>query len=287
MPVLEVKNIKYGYSKGTPFAVTALDDVSFSAKKNELIGIIGHTGSGKSTLIQTLNALLIPDSGTVMLDGADINRDKKTRRDARFRVGLCFQYPEYQLFEETVEKDIAFGPKNMGLDEKEINSRVMRASLLVGLDKALLSKSPFDLSGGEKRRAAIAGIIAMDPEILILDEPTAGLDPRGRQLLLNTIVDYREKTGSTVILVSHSMEDVALVADKILVLSKGRTAMFGTPSEIFRREAELSQAGLSVPVATKLIRTLNSKGFQPPSDIYTAQAAADCIAASLKGGRAK
>lgn len=287
MPELEVRNIQYGYSKGTPFAVTALEDVSFSVEKGELVGIIGHTGSGKSTLIQMLNALLTPDSGTVLLNGKNINADKKARREARFKVGLCFQYPEYQLFEETVEKDIAFGPKNMELSEEEIKNRVARAAQLVGLDKNLLSKSPFDLSGGEKRRAAIAGIMAMEPEILILDEPTAGLDPQGRKLLLKTVLDYRDKTGSTVLLVSHSMEDVAETADKILVLHKGRVSMYGTPREVFSREAELKQAGLAVPAAAQLISTLRKSGYPFGEGIYTAKDAADCLVSFLQGRRVK
>lgn len=235
MTVLETENLTHYYENGMAGAVAAIENINVKFEKGEIVGIIGHTGSGKSTLLQHLNGLLKPDSGRVLLCGEDINKDKRTLRAARFRVGLCFQYPEYQLFEETVYKDISFGPKNMGLDSAEIDRRVRRAAEFVGLSEEHLKKSPFDLSGGEKRRAAIAGVMAMEPEVLILDEPTAGLDPRGREVILSLVRTYRDQTGSTVILVSHSMEDVAKTADKVLVLNHSHVAMFGTVPEVYSR----------------------------------------------------
>ena len=275
-PILEVRNLTHTYSAGTPFEHKALDNMNFAVERGEFIGIIGHTGSGKSTLMQHLNGLLKPTSGCVLLDGEDIHKDKKFTRQARFRVGLVFQYPEYQLFEETVYKDIAFGPKNMGLDEKEIDERVREAAEIVGISEELFDKSPFDLSGGQKRRIAIAGIMAMRPKILILDEPAAGLDPRGRDEILSRIVEYRKKTDSTVIMISHSMEDMAVYCDKILVMSDSKPFMYGTPCEVFGRATELESVGLTVPQVTKMMLMLAEKGFDVRTDIYTvAQAKAE------------
>lgn len=269
MPILETKNLSYVYSEGTPFRVTAINNVNISIEKGEFVGIIGHTGSGKSTLVQHLNGLLTPSSGEVLLDGKNINESKITRRQARFKVGLCFQYPEYQLFESTVYKDISFGPKNMGLSEDEIDNRVKKAADFVGLKPDMLSKSPFDLSGGEKRRVAIAGVMAMEPEILILDEPSAGLDPRGRDMIADMISSYRKTTGSTVIIVSHSMEDVAKSADKVLVMNKSEVEMFGTVNEVFSKVERLADIGLNVPQLTQIFLNLKHNGMAVRTDIYT------------------
>ena len=282
MAVLETKNISFGYSHGTPFEITALDDISFSVEKGEVICVIGHTGSGKSTLMQMLNGLLKPETGSVLLDGKDIHTDKQTARQARFRVGLCFQYPEYQLFEETCAKDIAFGPKNMGLSEEEIAERVKQSAAIVGLPESRLDKSPFDLSGGLKRRCAIAGVMAMRPEVLILDEPTAGLDPRGRTAIYDMILSYRQVTGAAIIIVTHSMEDAARIADRILVLNKGKLVLNGTVDEIFRSSDTLVEMGLDLPASTKLINRLRGLGFDLPPDIYTPEAAANAIAAFIR-----
>ena len=269
MPILETKNLSYVYSDGTPFRVTAINNVNISIEKGEFVGIIGHTGSGKSTLVQHLNGLLTPSSGEVLLDGKNINESKITRRQARFKVGLCFQYPEYQLFEGTVYKDISFGPKNMGLSEDEIDNRVKKAADFVGLKPDMLNKSPFDLSGGEKRRVAIAGVMAMEPEILILDEPSAGLDPRGRDMIAEMISSYRKTTGSTVIIVSHSMEDVAKSADKVLVMNKSEVEMFGTVNEVFSKVERLADIGLNVPQLTQIFLNLKHNGMAVRTDIYT------------------
>ncbi len=269
MPILETKNLSYVYSDGTPFRVTAINNVNISIEKGEFVGIIGHTGSGKSTLVQHLNGLLTPSSGEVLLDGKNINESKITRRQARFKVGLCFQYPEYQLFESTVYKDISFGPKNMGLSEDEIDNRVKKAADFVGLKPNMLNKSPFDLSGGEKRRVAIAGVMAMEPEILILDEPSAGLDPRGRDMIAEMISSYRKTTGSTVIIVSHSMEDVAKSADKVLVMNKSEVEMFGTVNEVFSKVERLADIGLNVPQLTQIFLNLKHNGMAVRTDIYT------------------
>lgn len=269
MPILETKNLSYVYSDGTPFRVTAINNVNISIEKGEFVGIIGHTGSGKSTLVQHLNGLLTPSSGEVLLDGKNINESKITRRQARFKVGLCFQYPEYQLFESTVYKDISFGPKNMGLSENEIDNRVKKAANFVGLKPDMLNKSPFDLSGGEKRRVAIAGVMAMEPEILILDEPSAGLDPRGRDMIAEMISSYRKTTGSTVIIVSHSMEDVAKSADKVLVMNKSEVEMFGTVNEVFSKVERLADIGLNVPQLTQIFLNLKHNGMAVRTDIYT------------------
>lgn len=283
MTILETENLTHYYENGMAGAVAAIEDINVKFEKGEIVGIIGHTGSGKSTLLQHLNGLLKPDSGRVLLDGEDINKDKRTLRAARFKVGLCFQYPEYQLFEETVYKDISFGPKNMGLDGDETDRRVRRAAEFVGLSEEHLKKSPFDLSGGEKRRAAIAGVMAMEPEVLILDEPTAGLDPRGREIILSLVRTYREQTGSTVILVSHSMEDVAKTADKVLALNRSRVAMFGTVPEVYSRTDELEEMGLSVPQITKIFRALHDRGFDVSPSVFTVSQGADELIRYFEG----
>lgn len=281
-PILEIKNLSYTYSAGTPFEHKALEDVSFSVCRGEFVGIIGHTGSGKSTLMQQLNGLLKPTSGTVLLDGQDIWSDKKLTRQARFRVGLVFQYPEYQLFEETVYKDIAFGPKNMGLSPEEIDRRVREAAGFVGLTEAQLEVSPFDLSGGQKRRVAIAGVIAMEPEVLILDEPTAGLDPVGRAGILANIESYRQAKNATIMMVSHSMEDVARLTDRLLVLNGSHLAMDGTPAEVFTHAEELVGMGLNIPQVTQVFLRLKAMGLDV-ANVYTiGQAVAEMK--RLKGG---
>ncbi len=285
MTVLETHNLTHVYAEGTPFEKTALDDVSLSIEKGELVGIIGHTGSGKSTFVQHLNGLLKPTSGQVLLDGEDIWKDPKQIRRVRFRVGMVFQYPEYQLFEETVYKDIAFGAKNMGLSDDEVDARVRRAAAFVGLKDELLDNSPFDLSGGEKRRAAIAGVMAMEPEVLILDEPTAGLDPKGRNNLLSQIEAYRKANGTTVLLVSHSMEDVARLADRVLVMHKGKLKMLAPTDEVFSRAEELEEMGLSVPAVTKVFMGLKNRGIDVGQNAYTVESAVSALVARFgKGG---
>ena len=271
-PILQVQNLTHTYSAGTPFEHTALEQINFSVNRGEFIGIIGHTGSGKSTLMQHLNGLLKPSSGTILLDGKDIWADKKLTRQARFRVGLVFQYPEYQLFEETVYKDIAFGSKNMGLSKEEIDRRVRQAADFVGLTEQQLQVSPFDLSGGQKRRVAIAGVIAMEPEVLILDEPTAGLDPVGREEILMNIQRYRQAKNATIMMVSHSMNDVARLSDRLLVLSGAHIAMAGTPDEVFRRADELEKIGLDIPEITRIFLRLRAKGL-PVEPVYTMEQA--------------
>ena len=266
-PILQVQNLTHTYSAGTPFEHKALDNMSFSVERGEFIGIIGHTGSGKSTLMQHLNGLLKPTSGKVLLDGEDIWSDKKLTRQARFRVGLVFQYPEYQLFEETVYKDIAFGPKNMGLSRQEIDRRVREAASFVGLTESQLEASPFDLSGGQKRRVAIAGVIAMEPEVLILDEPTAGLDPVGREEILANIESYRRAKNATIMMVSHSMSDVARLTDRLLVLNGSHIAMDGTPGEVFTRAWELEEMGLDIPEVTRVFMRLKELGL-PVEPVY-------------------
>lgn len=282
-PFLEVKNLSHTYSAGTPFEHRALTDISFCLERGEFIGIIGHTGSGKSTLMQHLNGLLKPTSGDVLLEGKSIWQDKLTTRQSRFRVGLVFQYPEYQLFEETVYRDIAFGPKNMGLKEKEIDKRVREAAALVGLTENQLEMSPFDLSGGQKRRVAIAGVIAMEPEILILDEPTAGLDPTGREEILANIEAYRREKGATIMMVSHSMDDIARMADRLLVLCDSRLQMDGTPMEVFSRAQELVDMGLDIPTITAIFLRLQKLGL-PVAQVYTREQAIAELE-KLKGGR--
>ena len=282
-PILQVKNLTHTYSAGTPFEHKAIDNMNFSVERGEFIGIIGHTGSGKSTLMQHLNGLLKPTSGQVLLDGVDIHSDKKFTRQARFRVGLVFQYPEYQLFEETVYKDIAFGPKNMGLKPEEIDRRVREAAKLVGLTNAQLEVSPFDLSGGQKRRVAIAGVIAMEPEVLILDEPTAGLDPASRAAVLENIETYRKTKNATIMMVSHSMNDVARLTDRLLVLCGSKLAMDGAPSEVFTRAQELLDMGLDIPDITRVFLRLQQMGL-PLEPVYTIDQAIAAVK-NLKEGK--
>ena len=281
-PILEVKDLKHIYSVGTPFEHVALGGVSFRVERGEFIGIIGHTGSGKSTLIQHLNGLLKPTSGSILLDGQDIWSDKKLTRQCRFRVGLVFQYPEYQLFEETVYKDIAFGPKNMGLDAKEIDRRVREAAEFVGLTEKQLAASPFDLSGGQKRRVAIAGVIAMEPEVLILDEPTAGLDPEGRAEILANIECYRKAKNATIMMVSHCMSDVAKLTDRLLVMNGSQLAMDGTPAQVFARADELLEMGLDIPDVTRVFLHLQKLGV-PVTPVYCEAQAVEQLK-RLKGG---
>lgn len=277
MPILETKELSYVYGQGTPFEKTAVDKVSIAIDEGEFVGVIGHTGSGKSTLVQHLNGLIQPTSGAVLLDGRDIWAEPKKIRSVRFEVGLCFQYPEYQLFAETVYKDIAFGPQNMGLSEDEVNSRVKSAAQFVSLKPELLEKSPFDLSGGEKRRAAIAGVLAMEPKVLILDEPTAGLDPKGRDVILGQIREYQKERGSTVLLVSHSMEDVARVSSKVLVMNESKCAMYGTVDEVFTQASELAGMGLNIPQVTRIFLGLKARGYDVNTCVYTARQGRDEI----------
>lgn len=283
MPVIETKNLEYVYGVDTGFEKPALTNVNISIEKGEFIGLIGHTGSGKSTLIQQLNGLLKPTSGKVILEGKDIWEQPKKIREVRFKVGMVFQYPEYQLFEENVYKDIAFGPSNMGLNEAKIESRVLEAARFVGLSENLLFKSPFDLSGGEKRRAAIAGIIAMDPEILILDEPTAGLDPLGKKSLIKQIMDYHKERKNTIIFVSHSMEDIAKVADRVLVMANGTVKMFDTPENIFAKADYLNKIGLRVPQITRIMKKLKDKGYAVNDNVLTVQQGVEQILRLLRG----
>ncbi len=282
--IIKVENLTHTYGIGTPFERSAVKDMSLSVYRGELLGLIGHTGSGKSTLIQHLNGLLKPTGGRILLDGKDIWAEPKKIRDVRFRVGLVFQYPEYQLFEETVYQDIAFGPTNMGLKGDELDNRVRAAARFAGLDESLLNKSPFALSGGQKRRVAIAGVIAMEPEVLVLDEPGAGLDPRGREELLEHIRAYHTERGNTVVLVSHSMEEIARCADRIVVLSRGRTLMSGTPREVFSRGTELTRAGLDVPQTTRLAMELRRRGLPIDAAVYTTEELRDALLALRKGG---
>ena len=269
MAVISVENLTHTYSVGTPFEKTAIHDISLSIRQGESICLLGHTGSGKSTFVQHLNALLQPTSGTVLLDGENINRDKVSRRDVKRRVGLVFQYPEYQLFEETVAGDIAFGPKNMKLPQAEIDERVREAAGFARVDPALFERSPLELSGGQKRRIAIAGVIAMRPEVLILDEPTAGLDPQGSRQIMENIREYREKSGATVIIVSHNMDDAAQYSERLIVFDHGTVCMDGSPEEIFDRAEELMQIGLNVPKATELAAALRRRGIPLDGSIYT------------------
>ena len=268
-PIIRIEHLTHTYSAGTPFQRSAVEDVSLDIMPGEFLGIIGHTGSGKSTLIQHLNGLLRPTQGRVLLNGKDIWAEPKKIRQVRFQVGLVFQYPEYQLFEETCYKDIAFGPKNMGLDEAEVDRRVHEAADFVGLDPALLERSPFELSGGQKRRVAVAGVMAMKPRILVLDEPAAGLDPEGRDDILSEVKEYHKKTGTTVLLVSHSMEDIAKYANRVLVMSNKKIAMYDTVEKVFARAPELLELGLSVPQVTKIFLKLREMGVDVPADVYT------------------
>lgn len=285
MSKIKVENVSYLYSPGTPFEVRALDDVSIEIKEHTVTGIIGHTGSGKSTLVQMFNGLVKPMSGRILLDGEDIWAEPKKIGSVRYRVGLVMQYPEYQLFEDTVVEDIAFGPKNMGLDKDEIDKRVREAAELVGLDGELLSKSPFDLSGGQKRRAAIAGVMAMRPEVLVLDEPAAGLDPAGRNSIFDGIKRYAEATGAAVIIVSHSMDDMAKYCEELVVLSKSKVAMSGNRKEVFSRCDELESIGLGVPQITRLVMLLRDRGVEISPDIYTVDEAERALAELFGGVR--
>lgn len=282
-PILQIEDLTHTYSAGTPFQRSAVEGLSMTVGAGEFLGVIGHTGSGKSTLIQHLNGLLQPTSGRILLEGKDIWADPKKIRDVRFKVGLVFQYPEYQLFEETVYKDIAFGPKNMGLDAEEIDRRVRDAAVFVGLHETLLDKSPFELSGGQKRRVAIAGVIAMEPKVLVLDEPTAGLDPQGRDAILAQIQAYHRAKSAAVVLVSHSMEEIARNVDRIVVLSDGKVYMEGTPKQVFARAHELEQVGLDVPQVTKVAAALKARGLDIDTAVYTVEALEQKLL-TLRGG---
>ena len=284
-PILEIQNLSHVYSADTPFERAALRDVSLSIQRGEFVGLIGHTGSGKSTLIQHFNGLLKPTSGRVLFDGEDIWKDVKFTREIRFKVGLVFQYPEHQLFEETVYQDISFGPKNMGLSEEEIRARVERAAQFVGITDAELQKSPFDLSGGQKRRAAIAGVIAMEPDVLILDEPTAGLDPRGRESILQNIRDYQAAQHAAVVMVSHSMEELASNVDRLLVMNHGQNVMNGTPAEVFSHAEELVEMGLAIPKMTQLFLALKRRGVPVDTSVFSVEQARQALRPLLKGGR--
>lgn len=283
-PVIKTEGLTHIYGAGTPFERRALDNIDLELYEGEFVGLIGHTGSGKSTLIQHLNGLLKPSSGRVLLDGKDIWDKDSDIREVRFKVGLVFQYPEYQLFEETVAKDIAFGPRNMGLSDEEIDERVREAAAFVGIDEESLDKSPFELSGGQKRRVAIAGVIAMRPEVLILDEPTAGLDPRGRNEILGRIQEYHRATNAVVVLVTHSMEEAARYADRIIVLDDNGIHCSGTPAEVFARAGELEEIGLDIPMVTKVFRELRKRGVAVDPAVYTVADGVKALAA-LKGGR--
>lgn len=275
--LIKAEHLTHIYSQGTPFEHIALNDVCFEIEKGDFIGVIGHTGSGKSTLMQHLNGLMKPTSGKLYFNGRDVWEKGYSLKDLRFSVGVVFQYPEYQLFEETVRKDVAFGPKNMGLSEEETDKRVIDAIRFVGLDESVLEKSPFDLSGGQKRRVALAGVIAMDPEILILDEPAAGLDPIGREKVLGKISDYHKKYGKTILLVSHSMEDIVKYADKVLVMNKGKLFCHEDTDSVFARQDEIIKIGLDVPQITKIMMKLRDKGVDLGKDIYTVERAKDRI----------
>ncbi len=285
MPILEVKNLSHSYGGNTPFINDAVSDVSFGIEKGEIIGIIGHTGSGKSTLVQHLNGLLKPTEGEVLLNNENIWDNPKEIRKVRSRVGLVFQYPEYQLFEETVYADIAFGPKNMGLAGDELDKRVREICKMIGVKDEYLEKSPFDLSGGEKRRVAIAGVMAMRPEIIVFDEPTAGLDPAGRESVIEIINNYRAATGATVIVISHSMEDMALIADKIIVMNNGKLFMFDTVENVFSNGDELRKIGLNVPIVTRVFDELRGRGIPLPENVFTVKRAVEEITALKAGER--
>lgn len=284
MPTIKTEALTHIYSIGSPFESVALQNVNIEIAQGEYVGLIGHTGSGKSTFVQHLNGLLMPTDGKVMLDGVDINSSKKLRHDTRFKVGLVFQYPEYQLFEETVFKDIAFGPRNMKLPKSEINERVREAAGFVGVPESLFDKSPLEISGGQKRRVAIAGVIAMRPDILVLDEPTAGLDPEGCASILNNISEYRKTTGATVILVSHSMEDIARIADRLIVFDNGQTVMDGSPEEVFSQAHRLRSIGLDVPVVTDIATRLRELNIDVPPCCYTVEQLRNAILSLKKEG---
>ena len=282
MAIIKTEHLTHCYSRGTPFQKVAVNDINIEIEEGELVGVIGHTGSGKSTLIQHLNGLLKPDSGKVYIDGSDIFESKETLQKTRFKVGLVFQYPEYQLFEETVEKDIAFGPRNLGMSEEEVEEAVKHAMESVGLPESIRQKSPFELSGGQKRRVAIAGVIAMRPKVLILDEPTAGLDPKGRDRILSLIEAYHRAEKNTVLLVSHSMEDIAKYASKVLVMNKGSVFSYGTVEETFSRAAEIEKIGLSVPQVTKLFDSLENAGFAFNKQVYSVEYAKKLLLRALE-----
>lgn len=277
MAILEVKGLSHTYGGNTPFINDAVKDVSFSIEKGEIIGIIGHTGSGKSTLVQHLNGLLKPTDGTVLLDNEDIWKNPREIRKVRSQVGLVFQYPEYQLFEETVFADIAFGPKNMGLEGDELKNRVIETCKMIGVKPEYLEKSPFDLSGGEKRRVAIAGVMAMRPKVIVFDEPTAGLDPKGRENVMQIIKSYREATDATVVIISHSMEDMALIADRVIVMNKGELVMFDTPDNVFSKGEKLREIGLNVPIVTRVFYELKKLGVNVPQDVFTVERAVEVL----------
>lgn len=282
--IIKTENLSYVYSEGTPYEHRAIDNVNIEIEKGAFVGLIGHTGSGKSTLIQHLNGLLRPTSGKIYVGGEDIWENPKDIRRFRFKVGLVFQYPEHQLFEETVRKDIAFGPKNMGLSDDEIEKRVIEAAKLTGLTEDYLEKSPFELSGGEKRRVAIAGVLAMRPEVLILDEPTAGLDPKGREFILSEIKNYHERTGATIILVSHSMEDVARFASHVLIMDHSKVAMYGKTREIFKKVDELCKIGLEVPQISRVFAKLKERGCDVPESVLTVAEAKEAVLKLLGKG---
>jgi len=279
------EKVTYTYGEGTPFRKVAVDNVGLAIEKGKITGIIGHTGSGKSTLVQLMNGLLRPTAGKVFLDGEDIWAEPKKIRSVRFRCGMVFQYPEYQLFEETVYKDIAFGPKNMGLDEKEIDRRVRDAVKFVGIRESYLEKSPFELSGGEKRRAAIAGVFAMEPEVLILDEPAAGLDPMGREEILGGIRAYQREKGNTLIIVSHSMEDMARYSQNIIVMNEGKLMLSGTCRDVFSKSEILQSVSLNIPQVTKLMQILKKRGLPIRDDVFTVDEAADQLRSLMERGR--
>ncbi|MBE6860439.1 MAG: energy-coupling factor transporter ATPase [Ruminococcus sp.] len=285
MAILKTEDLTYTYSQGTPFEKTAINKVNLEIEEGELVGVMGHTGSGKSTLIQHFNGLLEPTSGKVYLDGVDIWADKKKIRDVRFKVGLVFQYPEYQIFEDTVYKDIAFGPKNMGLSNEEIKARVYETAENIGIPQEYMERSPFELSGGQKRRVAIAGVMAMKPRVLILDEPTAGLDPKGRDKILGLIKSYQQKTNSTVLIVSHSMEDIAEYADKILVMNKSELFCYDTAVKVFGLSAEIEKMGLDVPQITRVFNKLKERGIDLGKEVFTVNYAKDLVLKCLKEGR--
>ena len=283
MSILEVKGLYHSYSGNTPFVNDAVHNVSFTVEKGEIIGIIGHTGSGKSTLVQHLNGLLKPTEGQILFNNTNIWENPKEIRKIRSKIGLVFQYPEYQLFEDTVYADIAFGPKNMGLENEELDKCVREICNLIGVKNDYLDKSPFDLSGGEKRRVAIAGVMAMQPEIIIFDEPTAGLDPQGREDIMQIITDFRTATGATVIIISHSMEDMALLCDKILVMNKGKAEIFDTVENVFIRGEQLREIGLNVPIVTQVFNRLKASGLDIPQNVFTVQQAVDALLALKEG----
>ena len=283
MAILEVKNLTYTYGTDAFFIKDAVSDVSFSIDEGEIVGIIGHTGSGKSTLVQNLNGLLKPTTGEIFIEDNNIWDNPKQIRKIRSKVGLVFQYPEYQLFEETVFSDIAFGPKNMGIEGEELEKRVLETCEIIGVKQEYLQKSPFDLSGGEKRRVAIAGVMAMRPKIIVFDEPTAGLDPKGRQDIMEIIYNYRKATNATVIIISHSMEDMAVLADKLLVMNKGALAMFDTTENVFKNGDKLREMGLNVPIVTRVFDILKQKGVNVPDDVFTVERAVEVLK-KLKGG---